>query len=157
MRVVTPRVFARRVPDATHYLVACSGAVAQLAEHLVCKGCKSNAASLARLWVRLAAVMAAYVVITKTRTRNQSELDLYAKKAPVFMAGHSATYLARFGVCEVQRGSSDCRCSDHPLPDIRRCEGVVRSPAYQEASQHRFKGGDYDIVLVEGLAPSGAH
>jgi len=32
---------------------------------------------------------AAYVVITKRRTRNQSELELYAKEAASFMAGHS--------------------------------------------------------------------
>jgi hypothetical protein len=50
--------------------------------------------------------MAAYVVITKTRTRSQSELDLYAKKAPVFMAGYSATHLARFGVREVKEGAA---------------------------------------------------
>jgi hypothetical protein len=41
--------------------------------------------------------MPANVVITKTRTRNQDELALYAKAAPGFMAGHSADFLARFG------------------------------------------------------------
>jgi hypothetical protein len=35
--------------------------------------------------------MPAYVVITKTRTRKQSEHDLYAKKASKLMSGHPAT------------------------------------------------------------------
>jgi uncharacterized protein (DUF1330 family) len=50
--------------------------------------------------------MAAYVVITKTRTRGQSKLELYAKQAPAFMSGHPATYLARFGSCEVKEGAA---------------------------------------------------
>lgn len=36
--------------------------------------------------------MSAYV-IAKTRRRNQSELEPYAKQAPSFMACHSATCL----------------------------------------------------------------
>jgi Domain of unknown function (DUF1330) len=50
--------------------------------------------------------MPAYVVITKTRTRNPAELALYAKEAPAFMAGHAATFLARFGACETVEGAA---------------------------------------------------
>jgi hypothetical protein len=50
--------------------------------------------------------MPAYVVITKTRTRNQAELALYAKQAPTFMAGHAATFVARFGACETVEGAA---------------------------------------------------
>ena len=50
--------------------------------------------------------MPAYVVITKTRTRNRSQLDIYAKQAQAFMADHPATYLARFGSCEVKEGAA---------------------------------------------------
>ena len=42
--------------------------------------------------------MAAHVVITKTRTRSQSELELHAKQALAFMAGHPATFLAFFAI-----------------------------------------------------------
>jgi hypothetical protein len=41
--------------------------------------------------------MPAYVVVTKTRTRNPSELELYAKEAPTFMAGHPASNEGRDG------------------------------------------------------------
>jgi hypothetical protein len=47
-------------------------------------------------------INARFVVITKTRTRDLSELNLYAKQAPAFTAGHPATYLARFGNCEAK-------------------------------------------------------
>ncbi len=101
--------------------------------------------------------MPAYVVITKTRTRNQSELDLYAKQATTFMAGHAATYLARFGACEVKEGASVEGVAIIQFPTFEAAKAWYESPAYQEASQHRFRGGDYNIVIVEGVPPSAAH
>jgi uncharacterized protein (DUF1330 family) len=101
--------------------------------------------------------MAAYVVFTKTRTRNQGELDLYAKKIPVFMAGHRATFLARFGDCEVKEGAAAEGVAILEFPTFKEAMAWYESPAYQEASQHRFKGGDYNVVIVEGLPPTTAH
>jgi uncharacterized protein (DUF1330 family) len=101
--------------------------------------------------------MPAYVVITKTRTRNRGELDLYAKEAPAFMAGHPATYLARFGSCEVKEGAAVEGVAIIEFPTFEEAKAWYESPAYQEASQHRFRGGDYNIVIVEGLPPSPAH
>jgi uncharacterized protein (DUF1330 family) len=98
--------------------------------------------------------MAAYVIITKTRTRNREELDLYAKQAPAFMAGHRATFLARFGACEVREGAAVEGVAIIEFPTIEEARAWYESPAYQEASQHRFQGGDYNVVIVEGLATS---
>lgn len=44
-------------------------------------------------------------MITRTRTRDEGQLELYAREAPAFMAGHAATFLARFGACEVKEGT----------------------------------------------------
>jgi uncharacterized protein (DUF1330 family) len=101
--------------------------------------------------------MPAYVVITKTRTRNPSELELYAKEGPSFMAGHPATFLARFGGCEVKEGAAVEGVAIIQFPTFEEAKAWYESPAYQEASQHRFRGGDYNIVIVEGLAPSPSH
>ncbi len=101
--------------------------------------------------------MAAYIVITKTRTRNQSELDLYAKEAPNFMAGHPATFLARFGPCEVKEGAGVESVAIIEFPTIEDARDGYQSPAYQQASQHRFRGGDYNFVIVEGVSGSPAH
>ena len=95
--------------------------------------------------------MPAYVVITKTRTRNPNELELYAKNAPAFMAGHSATFLARFGQCEVKEGASVGGVAIIEFPTFDAAKAWYESPAYQDASQHRFKGGDYNIVIVQGV------
>ena len=101
--------------------------------------------------------MPAYVVITKTRTRNQAELALYAKQAPTFMAGHAATFLARFGDCETMEGAPAEGVAIIEFPTFAEAKAWYESPAYQEASQHRFRGGDYDIVIVDGVSPSPGH
>ena len=101
--------------------------------------------------------MAAYIVITKTRTRNQNELDLYAKQAPTFMAGHPATFLARFGHCEVKEGAGVESVAIIQFPTIEAARAWYDSPAYQDASQHRFRGGDYNFVIVEGVTDSSTH
>ena len=97
--------------------------------------------------------MTASVVITKTRTRNTRELDLYAKQAPVFMSGHPARYLARFDACEVKEGAGAEGVAIIQFPTFKEAKAWYESPAHQEASQHRFKGGDYNIAIVQGVAP----
>ena len=39
------------------------------------------------------------------------------------------------------------------FPTLAEAKAWYLSPAYQEARQHRFKGGDYCAILVEGAAP----
>ena len=71
--------------------------------------------------------MTAYTVFTRLRTRNQAELDHYAKQAASFLAGHEIKWLAPFGrPFEVvrargQRGSpsSSSRRSPPREPGIR--------------------------------------
>ncbi len=101
--------------------------------------------------------MPAYVVITKTRTRNKAELDIYAKSGPAFMAGHSATFLARFGNCETKEGATVEGVAIIEFPTFEEAKIWYESPAYQEASQHRYRGGDYNIVILDGVVPAVAH
>jgi uncharacterized protein (DUF1330 family) len=70
------------------------------------------------------------------------------------MAGHAATYLARFGACEVKEGAAVEGVAIIEFPTLEAAKAWYESPAYQDASQHRFRGGDYNIVIVDGLAPS---
>lgn len=97
--------------------------------------------------------VAAYVIITKLRTRNPAELELYAKERPTFLRGHSVTFLARFGRCEVVEGGGVEGVAILEFPTFAEAQAWYASPAYQAASQHRFKGGDYSAVIVEGVAP----
>ena len=101
--------------------------------------------------------MPAYVVITKTRTRDPEELALYAKQTAKFMEGHPATYLARFGRSETREGAPAEGMAIIEFPTFDEAKAWYESPAYQEASQHRVQGGDYNVVIVQGVEPSGGH
>jgi uncharacterized protein (DUF1330 family) len=79
--------------------------------------------------------MPANVVITKPRTRNQTELALYAKQAPIFMAGHAATFVARFGICETMGGAGVEGVAIIEFPAFAEAKTWYESPDYQEASQ----------------------
>src|SRR5258708_4402932 len=98
--------------------------------------------------------MAAYVVFTRVRTRNRAELDLYAKQAPAFLVGHNIKWLAHFGPCEVVEGPGVESVAILEFPTLAEAKAWYASPAYQEASRHRFMGGDYSAIIVEGAAPT---
>jgi uncharacterized protein (DUF1330 family) len=97
--------------------------------------------------------MAAYVVITRLRTRDPTELELYAKKRSTFLSGHSVRFLARFGPCETVEGATVEAVAILEFPTFAEAKAWYAGPAYQEASQPRFKGGDYSAVIVEGFSP----
>lgn len=85
------------------------------------------------------------------RTRNPAEIQLYANEAPVFLAGHAIKWLTHFGTpCETFEGPQVEGAAILEFPTLAEAKAWYLSPAYQEASQHRFKGGDYCAVLVEG-------
>lgn len=94
--------------------------------------------------------MAAYIVITRLRTRSRAELDLYAKEAPAFLAGHAVKFLARFGPCEVVEGAGVEGVAILEFPTLIEAKAWYTSPIYQGVIQHRFLGGDYSAVIVEG-------
>jgi uncharacterized protein (DUF1330 family) len=98
--------------------------------------------------------MAAYIVFTKTRTRNPAELKLYAEQVPAFMAGHRAKFLARFGACETREGAEAEGVAIIEFPTLAEAKAWYESPAYKAASEHRYRGGDYDVVIVEGYPPA---
>ncbi len=37
------------------------------------------------------------------------------------------------------------------FPDMAAARAWYESPAYREAREHRFRGGDYRFILFEGL------
>ena len=98
--------------------------------------------------------MAAYIVFTRLHTRNQSELDAYKKQAPVFLAGYPIKSLANFGRCEVLEGPGVEGVAILEFPTVAEAKAWYESPAYQEACLHRFRGGDYSAIIVEGAKPA---
>jgi uncharacterized protein (DUF1330 family) len=98
--------------------------------------------------------VAAYVILTRFRTRSPSEFEVYASKRASFFSGHNVKWLAYFGGrCEVVEGPGAEAVSILEFPTLAEAKAWYASPAYREASQHRFLAGDYGVVIVEGGAP----
>jgi uncharacterized protein (DUF1330 family) len=95
--------------------------------------------------------MPAYVILTREKTRDSSELEIYNQMAPAGFAGHPAKFLAFHGRHEVLEGSAAEDVMLAEFPSFEDAKAWHESPAYKEACQHRFKGGDFRCILVEGV------
>jgi uncharacterized protein (DUF1330 family) len=97
--------------------------------------------------------MVAYVIFIKERTRNPREIDLYKEMAPAAMAGQPITFRVAHGRKEVVEGADFEDMMMLEFPTFGEATAWYNSPAYQAASEHRFKGADYRAIIVEGVAP----
>jgi len=95
---------------------------------------------------------AAYVIITREKTRSAAELDEYKKIAPASFQKHTATFLAIHGRQEVLEGPKNDDIVILEFPSYESAQAWYHSPEYQAASKHRFQGGDYRFILTEGVA-----
>lgn len=96
--------------------------------------------------------MSAYIVITRLRIRDRAEFDLYAEEAASFSIGHNVKRLANLGHHEVLEGAAVDGVVILEFPSFAEAKAWYESPAYQAASRHRHQGGDFNIVIVEGVA-----
>ena len=69
--------------------------------------------------------MAAYVVITREKTRNQAQMDQYKKLAPASFQQHPATFLAIHGRHEVLEGPAVEEIIILEFPTLRCGQGLV--------------------------------
>ena len=86
------------------------------------------------------------------RADAQPRLDLY-KVAPAALEGHPITFRIAHGHKEVVEGPDFEDMMMLEFPTFREARAWYDSPAYQAASEHRFKGADYRAIIVEGVAP----
>jgi uncharacterized protein (DUF1330 family) len=95
--------------------------------------------------------MPAYVVFTRTRTKDQSELGIYEQMAGGTFAGREVQVLAAYGAQEVLEGDSHQGAVILSFPTRDAAKAWYDSPAYQDARRHRMAGADYQVTLVEGV------
>jgi uncharacterized protein (DUF1330 family) len=43
------------------------------------------------------------------------------------------------------------------FPTLADAKAWYSNPEYKEASQHRFRGGDYTAIMIDGSAPVATH
>jgi uncharacterized protein (DUF1330 family) len=95
-------------------------------------------------------IMSAYVIFIREATTDAAEMQQYARTAPAARAGHDITRLAFYGQLDTLEGPSPEGVAILRFPDMDAARAWYTSPAYQEARQHRLKGAEYRLLLVEG-------
>ena len=98
--------------------------------------------------------MSAYVVMMRERTTDPAEMEIYASQAPLAREGHPVTPVARYGRLEILEGADFEGCLIHSFPTMEDAKKWYYSPRYQEAMQHRLKGAQYRVFIVEGATTS---
>lgn len=100
--------------------------------------------------------MSAYVIFIRENTLDETQMQQYAQKAPAARTGHDITRIAFYGQLEVLEGPAAEGVAILRFADMNAARAWYNSPAYEQAREHRFKGAQYRMLLVEGsdVAPA---
>lgn len=95
--------------------------------------------------------MSAYFIFTRDTTLDQAEMDTYNQQVRATFAGHEVKILAAYGAHEEVEGPPTEGTVIAEFPSMGAAKAWYDSPAYREVREHRFKGGAYRALLVEGV------
>ena len=95
--------------------------------------------------------MTTYVVFTRERMTDPDEMAIYAEKAHHAGEGHPLTPLAFYGDIQTLEGSPVEGSVILSFPSKEEALAWYDSPLYSEAKEHRFKGADYRVFMIEGV------
>jgi uncharacterized protein (DUF1330 family) len=95
--------------------------------------------------------MTVYAVFTRERTIDQAEMDIYAPAAGAAGVGHPITPLAFYGAIETLEGPAVEGAVIASFPTLAEAHAWYHSPAYQAAKEHRLKGAEYRVFLIQGV------
>ena len=95
--------------------------------------------------------MSAYLIFTREKTLDQKEMDAYNKLATPTLAGHPGKPLAFYGKHEDLEGAPTEGTVIVEFPTADAAKAWYNSPAYKEVREHRFKGAQYHVILIQGL------
>ncbi|MDR3616760.1 MAG: DUF1330 domain-containing protein [Candidatus Obscuribacterales bacterium] len=95
--------------------------------------------------------MSAYFVFIREKTLDQAELEIYRQKVAATFAGYTGKLLTTsYGRYEVLEGAATEGVIIAEFATMDEARAWYDSPAYKEVREHRFKGGIYRGLLVEG-------
>ncbi len=95
--------------------------------------------------------MSTYIVFTRLKTKDQGELDVYAQKGAGTLGNRKITPHCAYGAQTVLEGPEHEGIAIVSFPTREEAEEWYHSPEYQDARQHRVRGGDYSVTIVDGF------
>jgi uncharacterized protein (DUF1330 family) len=96
--------------------------------------------------------MSAYVVYVRDRITDPDEFKKYEESAPAASVGHPITALAFYGAVETLEGPPVDGAVILQFPTVADARASYDSPLYQAALQHRLRGAEYRVFIIEGAA-----
>jgi uncharacterized protein (DUF1330 family) len=94
--------------------------------------------------------MAFYVIGIRNKTKNADEMKEYARRAPEARRPSMKLHV-RYGAFEVLEGAPIEGAVIIEFPTKEEALAWYTSPLYKEIREHRFKGADYQMILIEGV------
>lgn len=95
--------------------------------------------------------MTAYVIFTRERVRDESEMAKYGELAGPSFAGHEFKVLAAYGECETVEGAEVAGAVVLEFPTLEAAKAWYGGPEYSAARKHRQLGADYRAFIVQGV------
>ena len=97
--------------------------------------------------------MSAYIVYVRDRITDPEEFAKYEQAAPAASVGHNITPLAYYGAVDTLEGAPVDGAVVLEFPSMAEARASYDSPLYQAALQHRLRGAEYRVFIVEGVIP----
>lgn len=94
--------------------------------------------------------MAAYVILTRESTSDESELAIYRDKAPLALVGRSVQRHVKYGEITQLEGDAPEAVVVISFPTYAEAQDWYQSPEYQDALRHRLAGAVYRAFIAEG-------
>jgi uncharacterized protein (DUF1330 family) len=95
--------------------------------------------------------MASYLIFSREKSLDSKELSIYSSQVPSTLAGHEVKILALYGPHQDLEGAPSEGIVVLEFPTTRAAMAWYNSPAYREVREHRFKGADFRVALIEGV------
>jgi uncharacterized protein (DUF1330 family) len=96
--------------------------------------------------------MTAYVIFIREKTVDQHELEIYAQKATIALAGLQSTMLSAYQRIEAFEGELPEGVVLFSFPTFEEATAWYHGDAYQSIVGHRLKGAIYRGFVVDGVS-----
>jgi uncharacterized protein (DUF1330 family) len=95
--------------------------------------------------------VSAYIVFTREKTVDRTELQIYWDKISATFKGHEVKVRAAYGHHEVLEGDPVEGVVIAEFPSFEAAKSWYNSEAYQAVRLHRLKGAIYRGLIVQGV------
>jgi uncharacterized protein (DUF1330 family) len=94
--------------------------------------------------------VSAYVVFTREKTIDPTEMEIYHNAVQATFAGHDVKILAAYGPYEDLEGPPTEGSVIAEFPSMEAAKAWYDSSAYRAVREHRFKGAIYRVCWLPG-------